>query len=134
MLNIACTHGSVVLVIFHYYLLQNKESNSYSFFSMTSVVVLFAHQIKLNILARKRVASILPKKLYMIILTHLPNAIKKMLDNISFHKHFKDKGTKSLCAKIFFRPVRPTRLWNSVTSRKQIPGLYAYFKLERQFP
>ena len=57
-----------------------------------------------------------------------------MLDKISFHKHFEEKGKKSLCAKIFFRPVRPTRLWNSVTSLKQIPGVFGYFKLERQFP
>ena len=30
MLNIAYTHASVVLVIFHYYMLQNKQSNRYS--------------------------------------------------------------------------------------------------------
>ena len=29
MLNIAYTHASVVLVIFHYYMLQNKQSNRY---------------------------------------------------------------------------------------------------------
>ena len=29
MLNIDYTHASVVLVIFHYYLLQNKQSNRY---------------------------------------------------------------------------------------------------------
>ena len=38
-LNIAYTHVSVVLVIFRYYLLQNKQSNRYG---MTSVVGLFA--------------------------------------------------------------------------------------------
>ena len=48
MLNIAYTHASIVLVIFHYYMLQNKQSNSNSLYSMTSVVVLFAYQIKLN--------------------------------------------------------------------------------------
>ena len=42
MLNIAYTHASVVLVIFHYYMLRNKQSNRYSS-CMTSVVVLFAY-------------------------------------------------------------------------------------------
>ena len=49
MLNIACTHASVVLVIFHYYMRQNEQSNRYSLYSMTSVAVLFAYPIKLNI-------------------------------------------------------------------------------------
>ena len=64
MLNIAYTHASVVLVIFHYYMLQNKQSNKYSLYSMRSVVVLFAYPIKLNISTRKRVTKILPKKLH----------------------------------------------------------------------
>ena len=55
MLNIAYTHASVVLVIFYCYVLQNKQSNRYSLHSMTSVVVLFACPIKLNISTRKRV-------------------------------------------------------------------------------
>ena len=46
MLNIAYTHASVVLVIFHYYMLQDKQSNRYSLHGMTSVVVLFAYPIK----------------------------------------------------------------------------------------
>ena len=53
MLNIAYTHASVVLVIFHYYVLQNRQSNTYSLYGMTSVVVLFAFPIKLNISTRK---------------------------------------------------------------------------------
>ena len=64
MLNIAYTHVSVVLVIFHYCMLQNKQSNSHSLYIMTSVVVLFAYPIKLNILTRNGVTKILPKKLY----------------------------------------------------------------------
>ena len=48
MSNIAYTHASIVLVNFHYYMLQNKQSNSNSLYSMTSVVVLFEYQIKLN--------------------------------------------------------------------------------------
>ena len=64
MLNIAYTHASVVLVLFHYYMLQNKQSNGYSLYSMTSVVVLFAYPIKLNISTRKGVTKILPKKLH----------------------------------------------------------------------
>ena len=46
MLNIAYTHESVVLAIFHYYMLQNKQSNRHSLYSITSVVVLFAYPIK----------------------------------------------------------------------------------------
>ena len=84
MLNIAYTHASAVLVIFHCCILQNKQSNRYLLYSMTSVVVLFAYPIKLNISTSKRVTKILPKKLYNH-LTDLPNAIKKMLDKISFH-------------------------------------------------
>ena len=64
MLTIAYTHASVVLVIFHYYILQNKQSNRYSLYSMTSVVVLFACPIKLNISTRKGVTKIPSKKLY----------------------------------------------------------------------
>ena len=64
MLNIAYTHVSVVLVIFHYYMLQNKQFNSHSLCNMTSVVVLFAYPIKFNILTRNGVTKILPKKLY----------------------------------------------------------------------
>ena len=45
MLNIAYTHVNVVLVIFHYYMPQNKQSNSQSLYTMTSVVVLFAYPI-----------------------------------------------------------------------------------------
>ena len=43
MLNIAYTHASIVLVIFHYYMLQNKQSNSNSLYSMMLVVVLFEY-------------------------------------------------------------------------------------------
>ena len=64
MLNIAYIHSSVVSDTFHYYMLQNKQSNSHSLYSMTSVVVLFAYPIKLNILTRNAVTKILPKKLY----------------------------------------------------------------------
>ena len=46
MLNIAYTHASVVLVIFIITMLQNKQSNKYSLYSMTSMVVLFAYPIK----------------------------------------------------------------------------------------
>ena len=56
MLIIAYTHARVILVIFHYYMLQNKhKSNRYSLYSMTLVVVLFANPIKLNISTRKGV-------------------------------------------------------------------------------
>ena len=55
MLNIAYTHANVLLVIFHYYMLQNKQSDRHSLYSMTSVVVLFAYSIKLNISTRKEV-------------------------------------------------------------------------------
>ena len=64
MLNIAYTHASVVLVISHYHMLQNKQSDRHSLYSMTSVVVFFAYPIKLNILTRNRVIKILPKILF----------------------------------------------------------------------
>ena len=64
MLNIAYTHVNVVLVIFHYYMLQNKQPNSHSLCSMTSVVVLFAYPIKFDISTRNGVTKILLKKLY----------------------------------------------------------------------
>ena len=55
MLNITYTHASVVLVIFHYYMLQYKQSNRYSLYGRMSVVVLFAYPVKLNISTRKEV-------------------------------------------------------------------------------
>ena len=79
MSNIAYAHASVVLVMFHYCMLQNKQSNRYLFYSMTSVVVLFAYPIKSNKFYQRSC---------ILILTDLPNAIKKVLDKISFHKHF----------------------------------------------
>ena len=57
MLNIAYTHASVVSAIFYYYMLQNKQSNRYSLYSMTSVVVLFAYPKKLNISTRKGIKN-----------------------------------------------------------------------------
>ena len=84
----AYTHASVVLVIFHYYKLQNKQSNRYSLYSMTSVVVLFAYPISRISRPGKELHKFYQRSC-IIILTDLPNAIKKMLDKISFHKHFK---------------------------------------------
>ena len=52
---LAYAHASVDLVIFHYYVLQNKQSNRYSLYSMMSVVVLFAYPIRLNVSTRKAV-------------------------------------------------------------------------------
>ena len=72
MLNIAYTHASVVLVIFHYHMLQNKQSDRHSIYSKTSVVLFFAYSIKLNVLTWNRVT----------ILTDLLNAISKMLGKI----------------------------------------------------
>ena len=48
MLNMAYTHASVVLVIFHYHMLKNKQSDRHSLYSMTSVVVFFAYPISLS--------------------------------------------------------------------------------------
>ena len=87
MLNIAYTPASVVLVIFHYYMLQNKQSNRHSLYSMTLVVVLFAYPVKLNISTRNGVTKILPS--YIVILSDVSNTTIKMSDKISFHKHFK---------------------------------------------
>ena len=55
MLNIAFTQASLILVVFHYYMLQNKQFNRYSLYSMTSMVVFFAYPVKLNISTRKGV-------------------------------------------------------------------------------
>ena len=63
-IRVGYTHASVVLVIFHYHMLQNKQSDRHSLYSMTSVVVFFAYPIKLNILTTNRVTKILPKKLH----------------------------------------------------------------------
>ena len=46
MLNIVYTHASVGLIIFHYYVLPNKQSNRCSLYGMTSVVVLFAYPVE----------------------------------------------------------------------------------------
>ena len=64
MLNIAYTHTSVVLVVFHYYMLKNIQSNRHSLYGMTSVAVLFAHPIKVNISTRKEDTQLLQRKLY----------------------------------------------------------------------
>ena len=64
MLNIAYTHASVVLVIFYYYMLQNKQFNRYSLYSMRSVVALFAYPVKLNVSTKNGVTKMLLKKLY----------------------------------------------------------------------
>ena len=91
MLNIAYTHVSVVLVIFHYYMLQ-KQSNSRSLCSMTSLVVSFSNQIELNIVSRKaRQLQKFCQRSYTVILTDLSNAIRKLSEKISFHRHFKKK-------------------------------------------
>ena len=73
---------------FQYCMLQNKQSNRYSLYSMTSVVALFAYPIKSNISTRKGVKFY--QRSCRIILTDLPNAMKKILDKISFHKHFNE--------------------------------------------
>ena len=80
MLIIAHTDASVVT----FFMLRNKQYHSDTLYSMTSVVVLFAYPIKLNIWTRNQGSCIL-------ILSDLCNAISKMLDKISFHKHFNDK-------------------------------------------
>ena len=54
---------------------------------MTSLVVLFSYQI--NRISRKEITpQQLYERSYIMILTDLPNAIKK-LKEISFHKHYK---------------------------------------------
>ena len=48
----------------------------------------FSNQIKLNISKSKAVTKILSKKLYSV-LTDLSNAMRKLSEKISFHRHFK---------------------------------------------
>ena len=55
---------------------------------MTSLVVLCLHQIQLNISKIKAVTDVLLKKL-RFVLADFSNAIKKLCEKISFHKHFK---------------------------------------------
>ena len=93
-LIIACTHASVVSAIVT--IICNEISNLIAthVHSMTSVTVLFAHPIRLNISTREL------QKFYrrscIIISTDHPNAIKNMfhkrfkfVHKISFHKRFK---------------------------------------------
>ena len=54
---------------------------------MTSLVVSFSNQIKLNISKSKAVTKILSEKLYSD-LTDLSKAIRKLSEKISFHRHF----------------------------------------------
>ena len=61
---------------------QNKQSNSHSLYSMTSVVVLFAYK-KLTILTRNGVKKFY-KRSYIVILSNLSNTTIKMLDKICF--------------------------------------------------
>ena len=55
---------------------------------MTSLVVLFSYLLKLNMSKSKAITKILLKNL-CCDLTDLSNAIKKLWEKISFHKHFK---------------------------------------------
>ena len=66
-------------------MLQNKQSIRHSLCRMTSVVVLFVH----GYFDEKESYKILPETLYCEMnLNYLWNAINRMLDQISFHKHF----------------------------------------------
>ena len=53
MLIIAYTYASVVLVILHYHMLQNKQSQRRSLCNMTSVVVLFCTLNKVKYLDKE---------------------------------------------------------------------------------
>ena len=55
MLIIAYPHASVVLVISRCCMLRNEESPRHLLYSVTSVAVLFANIIKLNISTKKEV-------------------------------------------------------------------------------
>ena len=66
---------------------------------MTSVVVVFAYPIKLNISTRRELQKFYERSC-IVILTYLPNAVKKMLDKVSFHKHFNGLFN---CSRLEFR-------------------------------
>ena len=70
---IADTQASVVLVILH-------DMLRHGF-----VIYIFN---KVEYLGRNKVTKFYQRS-YIVILTDLPNAISKMLDKISFHKHIK---------------------------------------------
>ena len=82
------TYKSAVSVIFYYYMPQNKQAQRHSLCSVMSHVVLFAYPIKLNIWIRTQLQKFYQRS-YIVNLTHLSNAIKKIVDKISFHRHFK---------------------------------------------
>jgi hypothetical protein len=63
---------------------QNKHS-----FKNSLLMVIIAYQTKLNISRKKRATKILPKRLHIVILNYLCNAIKKTLGENSLHRHFK---------------------------------------------
>ena len=46
MLNMAYTHASAVLVIFHYHMLQNKQSDRHSLYSMTGCVICISNKVE----------------------------------------------------------------------------------------
>ena len=89
MLIIVYINQSVVSVVLHYYMLRNKQFRGHSLYNMTSVVVLFAYLIKLNISTTSAVTKILPKRLYCCF-KDLHNESTIMLSKIWFHKHFKE--------------------------------------------
>ena len=105
----AYTHANVILVIFHYYMLQNKQFNRHSLYSMTSVVVLFAYSIKLNISTKKRVRKILLKKVIFLIQPtkcwtkfNFINTLKSIfwyLQNAASKPLFLQRSFKNCCTK-----------------------------------
>ena len=68
-------------------MLQNKQSRSHSFMQRDVMRVVFAYQIMVNTLTRKRVPYILQNKFHCEFKLS-SNAIKKIFDKILFHEHF----------------------------------------------
>ena len=83
-------HANVVFVIFDYYMLQNKQSNRHSLSEYDVVGCDIYISYKLEFLDKERsYKQKLYQSSYIVILTDFLNAMNKMLDKISFHKHFK---------------------------------------------
>ena len=96
----AYARASAVSIIFYCNILENKQSYRHLLCSVISHVVLFAYQVMLNISRQETELQKFFKNLsYIVNLSDLCNATKKILDKISFHEHFKDKVTRALTSK-----------------------------------
>ena len=103
MLITANTHASVILVILHDHMLKNKQSHRPSLYSMTSLVVLFAHPIKLNLSTRNTVIKILSKS--YCDFNDLCSAIKNYWTTFRVINTLDIPLLITICFVLFYRPL-----------------------------